>query len=287
MKNLTYVILATFFLALARNATAQVDVEAILSQDQAQFLPGEPIPLRVRIVNHAGEPLRFDSEDWLSYAVESRDGSIVEKSQSTVIAPHGFEVKPSERVTTRAEVSPSFQIADTGRYSVTASVTIKEWHKTITTKPVFFDVVKGNNYWEQEFGIPSPTNSSALPEVRKYILIQATLNNRLNLYMRLTDGTGNRSFVVRSLGSMISFSNTKAVIDASNNLHVLYQEASRQYHYIIINTNGEITRRSTYAYTDSAPRMKSAPDGSVEIAGGAKVIADTDFPPKNATEKKN
>jgi hypothetical protein len=279
-----FYILAGLLFAVVRSTLAQVDVEIIMPQDQ--FLPNENIPVRVRIINHAAETLSFDTTDWLSYAVEARNGEIMEKAPR-VVAPHGFEIKAGEMATTRAEVSPHFQLAKTGRYSISTTVTIKEWGKTFASKAVFFDLVHGNTIWSQDFGVPQSTNSTAAPEVRKYALVQATLKNQLNLYLRLTDTTEEKIYLLKQLGVMMSFSNPKGLTDSYNFLHVLYQSASRQYRYMVIDPNGEIILRNTYAYTESAPHMKVEQDGSVSLLGGARLVAENDIPSKDPSKPEN
>src|SRR3954451_11094195 len=57
----------------------QVSVEGILDKDQ--FLPGESLPVKVRIINRSGQPLRLGAEpDWLSFSVDPRDGGVVPRT---------------------------------------------------------------------------------------------------------------------------------------------------------------------------------------------------------------
>lgn len=269
---------------MVQGAFAQVEVEVVMPQDQ--FLPNENIPVRVRIINHAAETLNFDTTDWLTYSVEARNGEVMERSPS-VVAPHGFEIKPGEMATTHTEVSPSFQLTKTGRYSISTTVTIKQWGRTFSSKPLFFDLVHGNTLWSQEFGVPQAANAPGAPEVRKYSLVEATLKNQLSLYLRLSDSSGERIYLLKQLGVMMSFSNPKGLTDSYNFLHVLYQSASRQYRYLVIDPNGEIILRNTYAYTESAPHMKTEEDGSISLLGGARLVADNDIPSKDKAKTEN
>src|SRR5215470_15435229 len=59
-------------------ASAQVSVEVL--QDQDQFLQGEALLAKVRVTNRSGQTLRLgDTEDWVTFSVESREGSPVSK----------------------------------------------------------------------------------------------------------------------------------------------------------------------------------------------------------------
>ncbi|HZV36053.1 MAG TPA: hypothetical protein VFB72_15865 [Verrucomicrobiae bacterium] len=274
MKKL---VLALALLPLfAWNLSAQVSVEVLMSQ--GQYVANEAIPVKVRVVNHSGQTLLFGQEDWLSFSVEARDGLVVLKSGEPP-QPHDFNIRSAEMATTpRTDLAPYFLIARPGRYSVTATIRIKDWDKALVSKPVFFDVVQGVRIWEQEFGIPqSPTNHNE-PEVRKYILQQATMSRSMKLYFRLTDAMETKTFKVTPVGPMISFSDPQTRIDQDSNLHLLYQDAARKYNYFVFNTDGDLRVRQTYVYTDSAPHLRMDDNGKVVIFGGARYVSDTDIP---------
>src|SRR4051794_25744719 len=77
----------------------QVSVEVLL--DQEQFLPGEALPVAVRVHNRSGQKLNFGADaDWLTFTVESRDGLVVRKmGEAPVIGP--FDLESAERGTKR------------------------------------------------------------------------------------------------------------------------------------------------------------------------------------------
>jgi len=276
MKNI--VLILALFMGFVVAATAQVEVELRLNQEQ--FLPGEAIPLRVRVVNRSGQDLHFGDENWVTFTVEPKDGSIVEELGGHPVIAHNFDVAPSKMATTKPiNIAPFYKIQNSGRYSVTATVHIDSWSKDYTSKPKFFDVIHGNKIWEQTFGVPQPTNSSVEPEVRKYVLQQASLLNRLSLYLKISDESENRVIKVLTIGSMISFSNPQSQTDSRNFLHVLYQEASQKYLHTVINCDGEIILRETYLYSTEAPHFKTNKFGDIAIEGGQKTPSENDIPP--------
>jgi hypothetical protein len=262
-------------LALTGSAPAQVSVEVLMGN--AQFLAKESIPVRVRITNNSGQTLRFGDDDWLSYSVESADGTVVMKTGDAPI-PHDFQVKAAEMATTHADLAPDFNIFKIGRYTVTATVRIRDWDKTVTSAAKPFDIINGTKIWEQEFGVPqSPTNHSQ-PEVRKYILQQATLVERMKLYLRLTDASESKSFRVYPIGPMISFSNPQTKVDQLSNLHLLYQSGAHVYNYTVINPDGDIIGRQTYYYANSSPHLNVDETGKIQIEGGVRHFDESDVP---------
>jgi hypothetical protein len=274
MKNM--VLSVALLLAFASGLPAQVTVQVLMDQDQ--FLPNESIPVKVRIVNNSGQTLRFGAEDWLSYSVEGTDGLIVLKTGDAPMA-HNFEVRAAEMATTRADLAPCFDITKPGRYAVTATVNIQDWSKNFTSAPKKFDVVTGTRLWEQEFGVPqSPTNHGQ-PEVRKYILQQATLSRHTQLYFRLTNAGESRTLRVFLVGQIISFSDPQMRVDQDSNLHLVYQTGAHVYSYTVINPEGELFTRQTFYYANSIPRLRVDDTGKVLVEGGVRHFADNDLPP--------
>jgi hypothetical protein len=277
MKTLALLPALTGLLAAISSSPAQVAVEVTLPQDQ--FLPSESIPATVKIRNHSGQTLHFGDDSWLTFSVEGRDGFIVLKTGDAPTA-HGLDLESSKVATMRSDLGPYFTISRPGPYRVIATVNLKEWGQTLNSKPANFDVIRGIKIWEQEFGVPqTAATGQGSPEVRKYILQQATYLKRIKLYLRVTDADESRVFRVFPLGPMISFGSPQTLLDGLNNLHVLYQDGPRTFNYSVIDPDGRLIARQTHDYVNSAPRMKIDESGKITIVGGARRPAPNDAPP--------
>ena len=258
--------------------SAQVTVELTLEQDQ--FLPAESLPLAVRITNRSGQNLRLGrGEDWLTFSVEAREGEVVPKLGEVPVAGE-FELESSRVATLRVDLAPYFALSQPGRYSVTATMQIKDWNEDFRSQPKGFDIIEGARLWEQAIGVArfgSATN--ALPEIRKFILQQANyLKSQLRLYVRLTDASGARTFRVLPIGPMVSFGRPEPQVDKFSNLHLLYQEGPHSFNYTVINPEGEIIARRTYDYADKRPRLQPDAEGKVLVAGGVRRPTPHDVP---------
>src|ERR1700734_4023265 len=99
-------------------ASAQVTVG--ISLDQDEFLPGEAVPLAVKITNLSGQQLHLGADPgWLTFSVESVDGlNVIKKSEVPV--PGQFDLVSSQLGITPVDIEPSFDISRIGRYKVTA-----------------------------------------------------------------------------------------------------------------------------------------------------------------------
>src|SRR5262249_28883992 len=152
------------------SASAQISVEVTL--DQQQFLEGESLPAAVRITNRSGQTLQLgDEADWLTFSVESKERLVGSKlAEGPVVGE--FTLESSKVAIKRVDLAPYFTLSHRGRYSIIASVHLKQWAQDMTSPPKSFDIIEGAKMWEQEVGIPQPSGSGA-PEVRKYMLQQA------------------------------------------------------------------------------------------------------------------
>lgn len=260
-------------------APAQVTVE--VTQEQDQFLPGESMPTAVRITNRSGRDLQLGGEaDWLTFSVQGREAQVVPKRGEVPVLGK-FTLGSSRVATKRVDLAPYFRLNHSGRYSVSATVRIKQWNRSITSPPKEFDVVEGAKLWQQNVGVPNPAAApDAPPEVRKFIVQQANyLKSELRLYVRLTDASGDRTFRVVPIGPVVSFGRPEPQVDKYSNLHLLQQEGAHSFRYTVVNPQGEIIARRTYDYLNTRPRLQPDMSGKILVRGGARRPDPTDVPP--------
>jgi hypothetical protein len=276
MKLLPFILGLTL---LARvNAPAQVSVEIVL--DQEQFLPSESVPVAVRITNRSGQPLRFGADaNWLTFSVESTDGFVVIKNSDVPVSGE-FDLDSSQMATKRVDLAPYFVLSRPGRYNLTATVRIKEWHAEVASPAKAFDIINGAKLWSQDFGLPAPAGvTNSAPEVRRYTLIEANyLRSQLRLYVQVSDESGTRVLKVSAVGPLVSFSQPEAKLDRLSNLHVLYQSGARAFTYSVVNPNGDVIQREIYDYFNSRPRLSVNDNGDVVVTGGVRRIKPAELP---------
>jgi hypothetical protein len=195
-----------------------------------------------------------------------------------------FSLPSAKTAVKRVDLAPYFGFAHSGRYAVSATVTIKEWNQPVTSAPKPFDIIQGAKIWEQEVGVPrSRDATNAAPELRRYVLQQANyLRKQLMLYVEVTDRTG-KVYKVFPLGPMLSFGQPEAQVDHLSNLHVLYQDGPRSFNYTAIDPDGTVIARRTYTYT-SRPKLKADDDGNFQVVGGTRKVMSTDVPPPKTAE---
>jgi hypothetical protein len=181
--------------------------------------------------------------------------------------------------TKRVDLTPYFNLTKAGRYTVIATVRIKQWDKQYVSKPKSFDIINGAKLWEREFGVPLAAGAgNQQPEVRKYILQQANYLKQLRLYLRLTDASEGKVFKVVAIGPIVSFARPEPQMDKFSNLHILYQTGPRSFSYTVFNPDGEVIVRQTHDISNTRPRLQPGAEGKFIVLGGMRRPAANDLP---------
>ncbi len=271
------------FTAALPRAYGQLDAVTVqLSVDQEQFLSNEDVRVAVKVVNLSGQTITLGTDrDWLDFTVQARDQFVVSQIGDVPVVGE-FSVPSSKQAIKRVNIMPYFDFRQPGRYTVTAKVKIAQWDKEISSPPLAFDVIMGTKLKEFDFGVPG-TPANKLPEMRRYVLQQATFMRQMRLYLRVTDSTGAVVFRVQPLCPMTSFSKPEAQLDHESNLHVLNQSGARSFTYCVINPAGEIVKRQIHDYSDTRPVLRPDERGGVYVAGGTVRLTSNDPTPSLST----
>jgi hypothetical protein len=279
MATLMKVLFALLCLGLAAvtfDASAQVTVE--ISLDQQQFLAGEDLPVTVHVTNRSGQLLHLGNSGWLTFFVQSSDGSMVSKKSDPPVADL-FDLDNSEMAIKKVNLAPYFNLQRTGTYRVTATLHIAAWNSDVSSTPQSFDVIYGAGLWSQSFGVSDPETPDQPPHVRKYALVEANyLKNQLRLYAQVSNEADGSILGVRALGPLISFSQPEAQLDRASKLHVLWQSGATAFTYCVVNPDGKVVQHEIYDYVTARPRLNEDNDGNIFVQGGVKRVEDGEIP---------
>ncbi len=272
-------------LSTPRRASAQstaMTVEIVL--DENSFLPGEDLPVGVRISNLTGRTVTLGStNNWLSFYVESKTGEIVGRLGPVPVEGE-FTLQSSKAGTKWWNIQPYFQLEQAGTYLVFAELRLPDWNLRLVSDPVTFTLQGSSKLWEMPFGVPltadqtnaAPTN----PEIRRYALQTAMRLKDKKLYARVTDEGENHIYKVVLLDRFLSFATPQQQLDSKSQLHVLFQTGGSMYTYCVVNPNGELVSRQHHEIApNSRPRLSKNTNGSITILGGKRFPSFTDIPP--------
>jgi hypothetical protein len=260
------------------SSPAQVTLEVVL--DQKQFLPGESLPVAVKITNLSGQSLHLGAEpNWLTFSVESADGFVVLKNAEVPVLGE-FDLASSQMATKRVDLQPYFTLTRVGRYHIVATLRIKDWGAEESSTPVYFDVINGVLLWSQEFGLPAAGGDTGrAPDMRRYSLIKANYQNmQLRLFVQVSDPVDARIYSMQPIGPLVSFSQPEAQVDPQSQLHVLYQSSGSLFNYTVLNPDGAIATRELYDYISRRPRLGVDDQGKVVVIGGVRRLQASEMP---------
>lgn len=275
-------LLPIFGLMLAvLSAPAQV-VSVEIKLDQDQFLPGESLPVTVRVYNNSGQTLHLGTdENWLTFnvtALDNNNAGVIRYSNPPVVG--AFDLGSSQVATKRVDIAPYFALKHAGRYNLVATIHVKSWGTDYSSTPKEFDVIDGAELWSRDFGVPAPPGvTNRPPEIRKYILEEANyLRQQLRMYVLVSDQSRSQIYKVSAIGPMVSFSQPEAQLDDKSNLHVLYQSGARSFIYSVINPDGDIVHQDIYDIYNTRPRLSVGKNGNISVAGGVRRVKPGELP---------
>lgn len=218
-------------LAASAAACAQSGLGVELILDESSYLPGEAIPVGVKITNLSGRPVTFGaSQDWLNFYVERRDGTPASRLAEIPVQGE-FTLESATAGTKRWNLAQGFDLTQPGPYTVFAEVSLPGWSVTLTSPPEPFVVANASTLWEADFGLPGGTPGR--PEIRRYGLLQANRRKELTLFVRVTDESGAVIHRVTPVDRLVSFSRPEHQLDRESNLHILFQNGARQFSYTL------------------------------------------------------
>jgi hypothetical protein len=276
--------LAALLLLAAWPLQAQVSgVSARLELAQDQYLPGEDLQLKLRIINRSGQEIFLGADnDWLVVSILGENNAACPKL-ADMPAQGAFSLLPGQTGACPLNPTPCFDFRRPGRYRLTARLRLPQWRQEIVCKPVSFTVANGvalPGLANLQFGLPSPPGvTNIAPEVRSYSLLKASHLKELKLYFRLSDSSG-KILRVFPITRMTSFSVPEAQIDRFNNLHVLSQTGARSFIYGEFNPDGQWLTRQTYSYSNTRPELRMDTEGRILVAGGMRRLSADDLPPQ-------
>ena len=111
------------------------------------------------------------------------------------------------------------------------------------------------------------------------------LRKQLMLYLQITDRTG-KVYKVFPIGPMLSFGQPEAQVDRLSNLHVLYQDGPHSFNYTVVDPDGKVIVRQTYAFaSQSRPKLEVDENGNLNVMGATRRIMANVVPsPKSAED---
>lgn len=248
--------------AFSDRVLAQLDLR--LETPKSSYLQYAPIPITVKLKNLGAESLDLgDAQDapWLEMIVQSIDGLLIRSDQA--LAPPKVVLQPGETRDLVLDLAPHFLVREPGGYRVRASARLPSG-QNLLTEPMTFLVGKGEVIWTTVRGEGQ--------DRRVYSLLKFYEDPNVGLYLRVEVPGQNQVFPSRRLGPFLPLGKPSAEFDSKNHLHLLYAVAPGQHRITVVNQDGKILREENRQETTEKPRLRSSPDGLVDVVGGTVIL---------------
>jgi len=254
--------LAGLVLLPAHRSCAQLDLR--IETPKASYLQYASIPLNVRMRNLGGTDLVLGSSSgrpWLEMIVQSTDGLVLPPERP--LAPPEVTLKPGESRVLPLDLSPHYLVREPGGYQVRASVRLPSG-QTLLTESLMFLVGRGEVVWS------APRGEGA--EEKRYTLLKFYEDPAVGLYLRIEIPAQNLVYPALRLGSYVALTPPTAEFDSLNHLHVLYPVGAGTHRLTVVNEEGRVLREEERAEQGIRPMLRRAPDGLVDVQGGAVIL---------------
>src|SRR5438477_4756615 len=265
---IVYLLMRPALLALcfvASSASAQIQVE--LKLPRLQYIAYEPVVANLTITNRAGREVDLRStggQPWFSFEVNGNENQSIAPVSTAVTEP--LHITAGKRVTRKINLTPLFGVHDFGTYRVRAHIYFADLNKFFYSQTKVFEITDARPIWQKTVGVPQQEGTAG--NIRTYSLMTNRFPDHTSLYVGVEDKDSGVVYATYSLGQVIAFDQPQTEFDRSNQLHVLYCAAPRNWSYARVGLNCDLLSRSSYAAARTRPRLVHSEDGVVKISGG-------------------
>jgi hypothetical protein len=249
----------------ASSAFAQIQVE--LKFPRLQYIAYEAVVANLVITNLVGRDIDLhdvNGQPWFGFEVTGSEGGSIAPAGNPSTEP--FSVGVGKSVSRKINLTPLFGVHDFGTYRVRAHIYFAGLNKFFYSQTKVFEVTDARPIWQKTVGVPADGSPSG--NARTYSLMTNRFPDHTSLYVRVEDKDSGVVYATYSLGQVIAFDQPQAEFDRSNELHLLYCAAPRNWSYARVGLNGELLSRASFSETKTRPRLVHSGDGVVKISGG-------------------
>ena len=291
---------AAVFVLFLIPVCVRAQVAIVVKPVQVNYIQYESVFVRVAMRNLSAHPLAFGENIGLKGSLQFEIRRSDRNEPSFVKAPKdaplpdmtGVILPPGGEKTYMFNLSKSYDLRSTGRYTVKAVLRHPQMPSAYQSKEAHFNIVRGNVIWSRTVGLPllddGPTEKAAadgaegkeehrMIKTREYRIL-SYYTGKSNIYCLTLEDKDNL-YMLRHIGYDLGADlRPKCEIDFLSRLNVLLPASTKVYAYYQYNTDGNLENRQILIKTDRAPRLVLDPDtGTVKVVGGREARKDVDY----------
>ena len=298
--KLRHAVAAVFVLFLIP-VCVRAQVAIVVKPVQVNYIQYESVFVRVALRNLSAHPLAFGENIGLKGSLQFEIRRSDRNEPSFVKAPKdaplpdmtGVILPPGGEKTYMFNLSKSYDLRSTGRYTVKAVLRHPQMPSAYQSKEAHFNIVRGNVIWSRTVGLPllddgpeaRDGEASASGDKEEHRMIKTReyrilsyFTGKSNIYCLTLEDKDNL-YMLRHIGYDLGADlRPKCEIDFLSRLSVLLPASTKVYAYYQYNTDGNLENRQILIKTDRAPRLVLDPDtGTVKVVGGREARKDVDY----------
>jgi hypothetical protein len=291
---------AAVFVLFLIPVCVRAQVAIVVKPVQVNYIQYESVFVRVALRNLSAHPLAFGENIGLKGSLQFEIRRSDRNEPSFVKAPKdaplpdmtGVILPPGGEKTYMFNLSKSYDLRSTGRYTVKAVLRHPQMPSAYQSKEAHFNIVRGNVIWSRTVGLPllddGPAEKTAadgaegkeehrMIKTREYRIL-SYYTGKSNIYCLTLEDKDNL-YMLRHIGYDLGADlRPKCEIDFLSRLSVLLPASTKVYAYYQYNTDGNLENRQILIKTDRAPRLVLDPDtGTVKVVGGREARKDVDY----------
>ncbi|HEX8312588.1 MAG TPA: hypothetical protein VF614_14795 [Chthoniobacteraceae bacterium] len=273
-----FLILLAFIAASPAYGQLSVDLQI----KRRSYLRFEPLLATVAVTNLSGRDMTLRDADgqWFGFQVHTsvEDGLVPPRNPDYKLDP--LEIKAGETVKRTVNLNELFSLSDVGIYRIRATIYAADLNKYFSSKNVNISLTEGRVVRQQTVGVPDGATNAGSMHTVTLLAYQGT--ERRYLYARVEDKESGTVFCTYQLGHMIDGTQPELQFDRGNNAYVLHLVGPKTYRLTKIGVNGEFLGQSVYTTPKSRPYIRRLADGTLQIVGGKRELAQNTADPAAA-----
>ncbi len=241
---------------------AQVNVR--LEPVKKFYISGEPLSVKVTLVNNSGANVTLTSKDmdsWLNINIESSNGQ-EQIPQSRFATFPKVMIPAGKQISKKIDLRHFYDLTNEGIYRVYAVVKLPNGTLTGSAKKGFF-ISGGSTVWSQTVNIPNS------PKKCKFVVLTQPERGVQKMYIQVRDGDTNIPYNAACVGNWLKLDRPRIQIDGKCNIHLLFLTTPQLCCYVRMDYRGMVTKVSYYKRLVAQPNLVFLPDGSIQVTGGA------------------
>ena len=270
MKRIRPLFFLLLFLGAWHTAEAQIAVD--LQIKRRTFIRYEPIIATVTLTNLSGRDLvmRDGESQWFGFQIVTSTNVPV-PARNANYHLDALELKAGSTVKRSVNLNALFALGEFGLYRIRAQIYSDELNKFFPSRPQNIEISDGQVIWQQTVGVPEGMPDAG--KMRHVSLLVWQERDRQHLYCRIEDRDQGVVYCTTELGHLVANSRPEVQFDLANNLYILNYVGPKSYTLYKVGIDGEFLGQTKYAAPKSRPYLRRLADGTLQIVGGRREVA--------------